>query len=878
MKNNSIKHTIEKEGIVSFFVAVFCITIVFQCSGVLFSPKRTILMGDLLELYIPTIKGLCRDILNHRSIYFSWEMGMGMNTSLLNAYYGMSPFNIIYLLFYNADEAILTEFVIIFKVGLAAYFFQKYISEAQDVKGLTSIIFSVLYSLCSYQLAYNIINIIWLDAMIFLPIVFLGIYRLLDNGEKRTLILSYSLIFISQFYMGYLIGIISLMYFVLILLTRRKEPDKRIVFSYLGIVAISMCISAFVWIPALFFVINSGGVESAGFIKPSLGIFDIYYQMFWGRYGILYSDYPNIYAGIAVLIGTPVFFINRKINRSDKLIFGVIILFLSASFLISPLYSFCHAFNYPDGWYYRFSFILSFVLCVISAKTVYYSEGIKKWIWYVVGGSNILILFIYQLMNQNNTNDTLMDKETILFNVLALIIWPVILAYFHELTSRGRMWKAIVMILIITEMTYEGISVYGCLGGNSVELHNLWNTTGKELSDNLNNTDEFYRVNSKYDMCVNSGALWGYNGISSFWSVENNKLGDTLKKLGVYSHKKMIVNAGITPITKMLLGVKYDMYNGISDVMNSYGTEAEDWRGRIEENSEILELGFLVNGSVGDYTIDDENVFENNNSVLSTMISDRVDVFTRIPYDKFYFVEDGMKLKIEEDKVIFEDEDNYADGSVMLYAETVKDDNEAYAYFRSKKPIQIDDRKNLNFVGNDKSIEFLFSGDWTYYNPYMVELKDNDDRQNQLMIKLGNNTDKIEFDEILVYEYDENELRKAYNYLSDSQLQVDAFEDGYVHGNIKVTDERRVLFTSIPYIKGWKAKVNGKEVEIEPILNDTFISVLMPDEGTYEIEFIYNAPGRRAGVTISVLSVICVFAYAALRWHLKRNSIKRAIA
>ena len=150
----------------SFLIAAVCMFIIFAYTGLLSTGEFCVIGGDLRDNYIPAIRNLCRDIMNGQSIYYTWTYGMGINTSLYNAYYAYSPLNIIYLLFYNGDMNTVTIAYILIKVGLSALCFQLFVSKGYGVKGFESVIFAVFYSLCSYQIAFNVQNIIWLDAMI----------------------------------------------------------------------------------------------------------------------------------------------------------------------------------------------------------------------------------------------------------------------------------------------------------------------------------------------------------------------------------------------------------------------------------------------------------------------------------------------------------------------------------------------------------------------------------------------------------------------------------------------------------------------------------------------------------------------------------------
>ena len=96
--------------------------------------------------------------------------------------------------------------------------------------------------------------------MIILPLLCYAIIDCVDNDKRVLLIILYSYLFISQFYMGYMVGVFSLFFTVLyIFLIYKNQSNSNILIKKflnwgLGVV-IAIMISAFIWIPTLFFLL-----------------------------------------------------------------------------------------------------------------------------------------------------------------------------------------------------------------------------------------------------------------------------------------------------------------------------------------------------------------------------------------------------------------------------------------------------------------------------------------------------------------------------------------------------------------------------------------------------------------------------------------------
>ena len=102
-----------------------------------------------------------------------------------------------------------------------------------------------------------------------------------------------------------------------------------------------------------------------------------------------------------------------------------------------------------------------------------------------------------------------------------------------------------------------------------------------------------------------------------------------------------------------------------------------------------------------------------------------------------------------------------------------------------------------------------------------------------------------------------------------NDTSIDA-KDGYVKGDVTVTADKTLLYTSIPYDEGWILKVDGKDCEYIKILNG-FIGVEL-EEGQHNIEFKYKLPGFKVGLSISIISLIALGCIGIYNYKKKKVS------
>ncbi len=143
---------------------------------------------------------------------------------------------------------------------------------------------------------------------------------------------------------------------------------------------------------------------------------------------------------------------------------------------------------------------------------------------------------------------------------------------------------------------------------------------------------------------------------------------------------------------------------------------------------------------------------------------------------------------------------------------------------------------------------------------WLVNLGYTEEPIDEIIITFNHVGDYI-LDSIKVYE-------RKQSIIEESIQQLDGVcEDIHVEGNrISANasfDSKKYLFISVPYSKGWKAYINGKEAEIIKT-NDAFMAILL-EAGEYKIELRYITPYVVSGIGVSITSLVAVITYYVVR-------------
>lgn len=179
---------------ISFLIPTIAFFTYFACNNF------NILTVDLGQQYVDFFAFLRRNLFSHPlELIYSFNNGMGNSMIGSNAYYLLSPFNLLIFLFSpgNIPVAILT--IISLKIGscgLTSYYYWK----KQNINQFYSLAASIAYALSGYVIA-NHFNLMWLDSIILLPLLINAIDQILSEENNHLILATFGL-WVTNFYTG----------------------------------------------------------------------------------------------------------------------------------------------------------------------------------------------------------------------------------------------------------------------------------------------------------------------------------------------------------------------------------------------------------------------------------------------------------------------------------------------------------------------------------------------------------------------------------------------------------------------------------------------------------------------------------------------------
>ena len=524
----------------SFLLPALIQCVVYAFLGFYPFGEKSILVWDMEWQYVSFLSWLTNTIKNSGadSIFYSFSVAFGNSTAGLLGYYLLSPYNL-FLLFFDTSTLPIGIFLItILKLSSCGLTMYVFLSERFRVIGWPPLLFSTSYALMAYNISQQQ-NIMWIDGVILLPLIALGIYRMVNHRKAVLMIVSLTLSFVINFYIGYMLGIFAIIYLLLeaALKASCNEIKRFLQDIVIGMVYIGICagLSAMVILPVYFEI--SGGRMQGLSLKETLrllfvvdeSIWELVNKLFLGTYNVhqLKNGLPNIYTGYLGVIFFLLYFMNSRNSLKNRILSALPCVFLIFSMASRGINRIWHGFADTHGCSYRYSFLLSFLILVIAYRQFldFYKEKESAIAWGKIITVLILLGFLYYHSYRGyfDHNSDYLSGNKIILSLLFLILWAVLLFLYKNGTDMKK--KFLLPMLFIILAGELGINMGMYL--NAFEYAHLgeyreYIRGASSIIDWLVDKDGFYRIENdiRYEEnCYNDAMLLGYASLTHYSST-----------------------------------------------------------------------------------------------------------------------------------------------------------------------------------------------------------------------------------------------------------------------------------------------------------------------------------------------------------------------
>lgn len=798
----------------AFLLPVVLMLFLFMIKQIYPFGDRSFLSGDLYHQYMPFFSELFHKVRGGESLNFSFHTGIGSNFLALFAYYLASPFHVLGLI---TGEAHLVEFlgyIVVIKTGFcgltACIYFQKHF----NTKDFAVLLFSMFYAFSGFMAAYNY-NIMWLDCIWVLPLILLGLERLVKEGRCGLYCLTLAFSIFTNYYLSIMICIFLVLYFVVLLITERGNRLRSIgYFTVFSLLAGGM--AAILLIPSVCAILQTDFGDAA-FPKKVESYFSVL-DMLARHCVCVYTErgldhWPNIYCGSAVLMLMPMYLMNKKISIREKFCRLGLAAFLLISFSTNILNFIWHGLNYPDSLPARQSFLYVFLVLGMCYDAYHHmQEAGEQQILYGFCFGVGFCLFCEKFIDHED-----FELGVKLLTLLFLTMYAVLLYLYRTKRAKNIRW-GIGVVALAAVLAECGANTWDTsIGTTSRSAYLGQQEDYKALYELTREREEgFYRVEKFTRRTKNDATLTGYPSASVFSSTLNSDVMDLYTRLGMRHSKVYYSFDGATGLTSALLNVNYMFGESDAYECGLYTRLAQSGDIFLYECNEILPFGYTA--PVG---FDIPEGYENQPMTLQNQIVRELGVSGQLFR--------GMQKTAAGDDIQFTPKEGGIYYGLVTASGTAK----------------------IKCIGGSRDEEIF--GDLKkgciLYLGYL-------EKGQTVTLTNGNDEDETPKISVDIYRMEEAVLEEALAVLSETHLEEVQWESDAVSGRITLEEPGRLIL-SVPYEDGWTVWMNGEKRS-----GELFGGCLMAfdlEPGAYEITMRYRPAGAVAGIVVTVAS-IAVFA------------------
>lgn len=853
--------------VVSFLIPVAIMLVVYRYINLWpFGDRSIIPYWDMREQYSSYFEYLKTILTGQNDFVYTFSKVLGGDIIGLMGYYLSSPFNILFIILNDVKIDIVILIITLLKLGFCGLNFYIF-ANSKSSRQVMNLIFSSSYALMAYNIVYQQ-NIMWIDGVMWLPIIALGIEKILDNGNCATYVLSLSVAIVSNYYIGYMLGLFSVLYFFYLKISSKQFTKKtwfKSICKFFGYTAVSIGMTAFFLLPILFSLKGGKGPKSLdtqglyGLIF-AMSPLDVLSKVYTGAFEWheVMDGFPLVFCGWVSFISMLLYFLNGKISLRERITSAVFLFVLFCGITVNAFITIWHGFSLPTGFPARNAFIITFFILLLGVKSFAKIQDGGKLYHFIV----VLVLLVAMTFAVKSLGDySYVDEKSILFTCISVSLGLVALCLIAKF-GRVRILKISMSCLLFAVCIMDlGVNGYITLSKYSFEDINDLNDFKEEykpICDYANEIgDGFYRVEKDFARTRNDNMLFNLRGLSHYSSSEKLFLKDFMGKLGFDKFVQVYATygKGNTVLMDSLFNVKYFLSDKQPNLLYKKLKDFDDMS--VFENPCALPVGFISSDKIKKVNTETDNRFELQNNILSAIVNEKVEVLK--PCENIEYSKENLEVTCKNKVKYFSKEDKSKPASIE-YNVLDKSENPLYLDFITPSTSSADafingEMADFNFSCEDKAIVRL----GTF----------NTDENLKVRIELKNN--RLCLSKTLIYYEDLDKLKECYDKICRQECKFERVTSSHLKGHVRVKQNNSCLFLTIPFEEDWNIYIDGKRVKQTQVI-DALMAVDIPI-GEHDIKLVYVPKSFPIGLCTSIISFL-IFLFLQYKKKLFKQKVE----
>jgi len=868
----------------AFLIPLVIMCVVFWQLKVTPFGKHSLLISDTGAQYIPILEYLRSTVLHGQFHLFSFALGTGSSIVPLLTYYVISPFNFLIFLFPAAQLPTAVAWIVILKIGTIGLTMAIFLRHAFLRSGWSLLLFSTAFSLCGFVAMY-FYDIMWLDALIWLPIVALGLHRIVSSNHFGLYTVSLTITIFSNYYLGYMTCLFSVLYFIYLIVEHQPVPTpfketwrmhwpaiRQFVFGSL----LAGLMSMVVLIPTAMGMMLTG--KSNFFVENYLPT-PLFGPEVLAQFGVGTGDFhnhlyhaPSLFMGTLMFLLLIVYFVSPKIKAVEKTRTMWLLIAMGLSLFVTVFNTIWHMFQQPAGFPFRNVYFFTFLALITAYRawqthpdqTMNDPQKILALLW----GAGLLTIgftsaqFVPKLWDQfmPSYNNSLYLHSQPNFHLLWLALGLLLLNTMLVFITEWRPIRISLMILIISGEL--GSNLYlasqGMDFGSETKFEKYFKRDSSLLDrinasstkSNLHRVDYLHSTISNaytgpYNH-YNDPLMLDYAGLSSYSSTLDEQSRVFQHDLGYFSQNVRRISAqGYTHLTDTLFSVKYRL-----NADNPHPvTKLNSYAG----------FGFAVPTKLADVQLRDQTALFNQQMILEALGAQPDTLVRATTMD----ISTHKASVAEANRAAAKNDRKSGHRYVQTFKLRVNATGLLHGYSPAANVIY------SSLLVNGKKAKPLINADGSRY-----VFKLGQHQKGEVVTvsyvttrpEAGYSNEFVSLDQAKYVKLAKSLAQQRFKLSRKSGVT-------WLSGNVQGSAQRRLLYVSIPDTPGWHATVNGKPVKIRSAMHAQSIIPVVKNYrgmigvpihvGKNHVVLTYTTPGLRVGALLSALGA-AIFAFLVI--------------
>lgn len=841
-----------KRGLPYFLALLLPILIMFMVlltNGIWWGSDRTILASDGFHQYAIFAQSLRNILHGSDSLFYTFTSGLGLNFYALIGYYlgsFFSPFIYFFSLETIPDAIYLFTLMKFGCSGLTMFVTLRQLYRS--VNTALNLALSTCYALMSFAVSQLEINT-WLDVFIIAPIIMLGLHLLLEKRRFLVYYLSLVILFSQNYYFGFMMAIFLALYTLVQLTKTSIWRDRLKQFLDFAIVSsLSALSSAFMLLPSYLDLSTHGEQLSpiTNWFSKEAWYLDVFAKHVVGAYDTTkFGSLPMISVGLFPLLLCLLFLTIKSISWQVRLAYGFLVMLMIAAFYLEPLDLLWQGMHAPNMFLHRYSWLLSLLIIIMAAETLSHWQSVT-----VKNTASLVILVVLGFSATAFCHDRydFLTTSQIIMTILFVLAYLVILINHHNTSLPREFLPGVTLFFTVFEIFLNVFFLVNNLGAE-------WVFPTRESYDKDRRSIEalvtysksketaFYRTERLLPQTGNDSMKFHYNGISQFSSIRNTASSRFLDRLGFQSHgtNLNLRYQNNTIIADSLLAVKYNL--SPFEPQKFGFTKAKIAENlALYQNAYALPLGIMSKHRYKDVnftanTLDNQSLFLNQLTGLSETYFQRLAYQTNTPTQTL-----SNRVSLEAKP---------SETAQISYQITVPARQQVYV---SVPNLSLSDGQQKEVIVSYGQTKQIFTTDNTYsfFNIGYFE-----EAQTVTVELIFPGHRAVSFDVPHFYGLNILSYQKAMTDLKHQKTSTKTFQNTLL--TTYQADANTSMIYTLPFDKGWKARVNGKPTKIRSVQKGIMAVDIPKGKGTIQLTF--KPQGLKEGLVLSLLGLLLFLVY-----------------